>query len=641
MNIGDLIMRVVADMRGFRGDLQKSAVKDGTAAGQTLGQRMKGGLKKAFSGGKGELLGALGIGAGIGLATVAIGKLVGVMGESVQAASDQREAFALTDQVFEGNTEAMKDWGAAAADAFGQSTTEALTFASNFGTAFKNVGFSLDDTADKAQVMTRLAADLGSAMNATGEEAATALRSGLLGESEPLRRFGVFLSEAAVKAEAVSSGIAKQGDVLTDNQKVLARYNIIMRQTADSQGAFGRDSGSLADAQKKLESSFTDAQAALGEALRPAMIGVVNFITEEFIPAVKELGDALSSIDEGASDNSEALGNLANLLHDLFKEPEEDARTFIGTVFDGFNNLLTLGRDINDAWTFWDTFESEADEAARATAELAESTREAGRGIGVAESAAATASEVVEELGEDGRTAGRRLKTAAHEAAEAFQTWRDRVVGYARDVIDNAYQIIDDRAELSAVNHEQAELRKVIASGNATREQKARYEELNRRQVELIVDLAANGVTTGKLVSDTMNTLRERLITATGRERIAILAAIKLEEQLARAAELAAARISAATTLAKLGLGSSGLIGGNWGPAGKAAGGPVQAGVPYVVGERRPELFVPRVSGTIMPHVPDGWSGGGTTYQTTINYPDPSRGPEDFSRALRRQAALG
>jgi hypothetical protein len=43
----------------------------------------------------------------------------------------------------------------------------------------------------------------------------------------------------------------------------------------------------------------------------------------------------------------------------------------------------------------------------------------------------------------------------------------------------------------------------------------------------------------------------------------------------------------------------------------KAAGGSVTAGMPYIVGENEPELFVPDVSGTIIPHVPGGASRGG------------------------------
>jgi hypothetical protein len=46
---------------------------------------------------------------------------------------------------------------------------------------------------------------------------------------------------------------------------------------------------------------------------------------------------------------------------------------------------------------------------------------------------------------------------------------------------------------------------------------------------------------------------------------------------------------------------------------GKAAGGPVMAGRPYVVGERGPELFIPDQSGGIVPHGRWGMTGGGST----------------------------
>ena len=65
-------------------------------------------------------------------------------------------------------------------------------------------------------------------------------------------------------------------------------------------------------------------------------------------------------------------------------------------------------------------------------------------------------------------------------------------------------------------------------------------------------------------------------------------------------------------------------------PAARAAGGPVSAGQPYVVGERQPELFVPSSSGTIVPQV-----GGGGQYNITINAG--SLGSDD-PLALRRLA---
>lgn len=51
----------------------------------------------------------------------------------------------------------------------------------------------------------------------------------------------------------------------------------------------------------------------------------------------------------------------------------------------------------------------------------------------------------------------------------------------------------------------------------------------------------------------------------------------------------------------------------------RAAGGPVSAGQAYIVGERQPELFVPRTSGTILPSVPA--AAPNITYNVTVQAP--------------------
>jgi hypothetical protein len=67
------------------------------------------------------------------------------------------------------------------------------------------------------------------------------------------------------------------------------------------------------------------------------------------------------------------------------------------------------------------------------------------------------------------------------------------------------------------------------------------------------------------------------------------------------------------------GAGKGALVGGGIGAvgglgmaaAGKERGGPVKAGSPYVVGEKRPELFIPSTSGNILPSVPHMATGTG------------------------------
>jgi hypothetical protein len=64
----------------------------------------------------------------------------------------------------------------------------------------------------------------------------------------------------------------------------------------------------------------------------------------------------------------------------------------------------------------------------------------------------------------------------------------------------------------------------------------------------------------------------------------------------------------------------------------RAAGGPVEAGKAYLVGEKRPELFVPNKSGVILPSVSNGKrSSGGAGGDVTVNL------IEDASRAGQTQ----
>jgi hypothetical protein len=72
-------------------------------------------------------------------------------------------------------------------------------------------------------------------------------------------------------------------------------------------------------------------------------------------------------------------------------------------------------------------------------------------------------------------------------------------------------------------------------------------------------------------------------------------------------------------------------------------GGPVSPLGSYVVGERGPELFVPRVSGRIVPHGPtaSALAGGGDTYQVNMTQPRRPETSADAMRELRRFGEMG
>lgn len=211
---------------------------------------------------------------------------------AVQAASDLEESLSKNRVVFGEAARAIEDFASKAARSLGQSKTEALAAASTFGVFGKAAGLAGEQLATFSTDFVQLASDLASFNNTTPEEAVTALGAALRGESEPLRRYGVLLNDAALKQAAMEMGIYKGNGALTSQQKILAAQKLIFEQTGDAQGDFARTADGLANQQRILAAQIENVKAKLGEVLLPVFTRVVQFLNERFIPAIDLAIDA-------------------------------------------------------------------------------------------------------------------------------------------------------------------------------------------------------------------------------------------------------------------------------------------------------------------------------------------------------------
>ncbi len=233
--------------------------------------------------------------ANVAKASAAIGVAVGAGAfKAVQSASDLAEATAATEQIFGDAADAVLKFSESAATAFGQSKQDALNGAQIFGTFGKAAGLAGDDLSGFTTGLLGLASDVASFRNASPEEVIEAIGAGLRGESEPLRRFGVLLNDAKLKAEAMALGIYSGNKPLNDQQKILAAEAIIYKETADAQGDFARTSDGLANSQRILAARFSNVIATLGEKLLPVALTVSNFFLDKVIPTIESLADTFS-----------------------------------------------------------------------------------------------------------------------------------------------------------------------------------------------------------------------------------------------------------------------------------------------------------------------------------------------------------
>jgi hypothetical protein len=246
------------DTKGFDKAAREFGKLEGTSAKTAYA------MKKAFL----PAVAALG-----GLAVAAFG--------AAKMASDFNEETSKTAVIFGNASTAIMDFSKTAATSLGQSQTEALKAAGTFGVLGTAAGLTGTDLANMAVKFTTLATDLASFNNTSPEDAVLALGAGLRGEAEPLRRFGILLDDAALRAKALELGLVKSTkDALDPQTKSLAAQAIILEQTSLQQGDFARTSDGAANKQRILTAQIKDAKTNIGKGFLPVMAIAVGLLSK-------------------------------------------------------------------------------------------------------------------------------------------------------------------------------------------------------------------------------------------------------------------------------------------------------------------------------------------------------------------------
>lgn len=245
---------------------------------------------KTASTGMGNFVGSLKKVAGAMAVTFSATQVVQFAKDTVMAASNMAESLSKVRVVFGEGASAVEQWASAAAENMGISNQAALEAAGTYGNLFQAFGLGQGESQKMSQSLVQLASDMASFNNTSIDDAILALRSGLSGETEPLKRFGVALSDARLKAEAAAMGLGTFTGTLPPAIKSQAAYSLIMKDTALAQGDYARTADGTANTMKTLQAKMEDAKVALGDALMPAFRGLLK-ILELTIPLLKKLGD--------------------------------------------------------------------------------------------------------------------------------------------------------------------------------------------------------------------------------------------------------------------------------------------------------------------------------------------------------------
>lgn len=351
-NDGQIVFEVTADGKKAIADIHDITreIKNETKKWDDSAEEATNNIEKSFSGTLTKIA--------AGISAAKIGKLLLDLGRAaVDAASDLQEVQNVVDVTFGENSGRIETWAKSAGSQFGLTETQAKRFSSTLGAMFKSSGITGSKVADMSTDLAGLAADMASFYNLDFDTAFQKIRSGISGETEPLKQLGINMSVANLNAFALQQGLGKTFEKMSQGEQTMLRYQYMMQATADAQGDFSRTSDSYANSVRKLETNLETIKTTLGKGLIDAITEATGFINS-FIealtpdPGKRTILDDFAEIDlktetklEKIRATAEEAKLLTAQLDEINGKKSDDAAKKVNGLVEGLNSIdLSQGK---------------------------------------------------------------------------------------------------------------------------------------------------------------------------------------------------------------------------------------------------------------------------------------------------------
>ena len=214
------------------------------------------------------------------------------MGVAVKQAGDAAEVVSKFKAVFKEQSEAAEESSVSIARSVGRSKFAVMEYMAALQDTFVPLGYSREEGKRLSTTLTQLAIDMASFSDKSDSAAIRDLQSALVGNHETVRKYGIIISESSLKLELMRMGMAKNVQAATEQQKVQARMNIILRGTADAQGDAERTAGSFNNSVKRLKGALHELSVTLGSTLLPHLAKMATWLAEALPAASAKAGAA-------------------------------------------------------------------------------------------------------------------------------------------------------------------------------------------------------------------------------------------------------------------------------------------------------------------------------------------------------------
>jgi phage-related protein len=286
--------------------------------------------------------------------------------DCLEVGSNVTEVQNVVDTAFKDLSGQADQWASNAMTNFGLSELSAKKYMGVFGQMSNAMGITGQAALDMAEDVTGLTGDVASFYNLSTDEAYTKLKSIWTGETETLKDLGVVMTQTNLDQYALNNGFGKTTAKMTEQEKVMLRYQYVTSALSNATGDFVKTQDSWANQTRILSLRFEQLKASLGKGFialfTPILRGFNNLlaglqkVADGFASFVQMLTGADVSTSMGSissdiagigDDASSAADNVGDIGSAAKKTAKDIEKSLAG--FDQINKLTEPTDDSSDS----------------------------------------------------------------------------------------------------------------------------------------------------------------------------------------------------------------------------------------------------------------------------------------------------
>lgn len=266
--------------------------------------------------------------------------------DCLEVGSNVTEVQNVVDTAFKDLSGQADQWASNAMTNFGLSELSAKKYMGVFGQMSNAMGITGQAALDMAEDVTGLTGDVASFYNLGTDEAYTKLKSIWTGETETLKDLGVVMTQTNLDQYALNNGFGKTTAKMTEQEKVMLRYQYVTSALSNATGDFVKTQDSWANQTRILSLRFEQLKASLGKGFialfTPILRGLNNVLaglqkvadgfatfTQMLTGAdISSSASAITGLGDIASDTADNVSGIGDAASSTAKQIEKSLAGF-------------------------------------------------------------------------------------------------------------------------------------------------------------------------------------------------------------------------------------------------------------------------------------------------------------------------